>query len=240
MWGMRRDLVIGAGAASAVVVLTMWISSADDVWFSRGGDPPPPEVDVPRSVPEPIEGQKVAEPTEQPTADDGWFGPLSTALLVLLVLVLLALLLRREADRRRRRRRRLAITSAATDAGPSDLAEPQVVAAELLARTDDLSSVLLTGEPRNAIVACWVQLEDACARIGLRRGRAETSMEFTHRVLATYAVGPGPIDDLADLYREARFSEHVLTEDHRQRAVRALTELTGRLRDRAGAAGRRQ
>jgi len=237
---MRKDVVIGAGAASAVVVLALWISSADDVWFSRGGDPPAADADLPQPVPELIEGQKVEQPTDQPIADDGWFGPLSTALLLALVVVLLALLLRREADRRRRRRRRPPASSIATEAGPSDLAEPQVVASQLLARTDDLADVLLSGEPRNAIVACWVQLEDACARIGLRRGPAETSMEFTQRVLTTYAVGRGPIDDLADLYREARFSEHVLTEEHRDRAVTALTELTGRLREQSGTAGHQQ
>jgi hypothetical protein len=84
---------------------------------------------------------------------------------------------------------------------------------------------LLTGSPRNAIVACWVRLEHAVERAGIARHRSETSAELTARVLSTYVVDRQAIDALAALYREARFSSHELSEHHRQRAVAALDEL---------------
>ena len=63
------------------------------------------------------------------------------------------------------------------------------------------------------------------AEAGLPRDPALTSEEFTSAVLARYAVTPAVIDELARLYREARFSEHTLDEGHRKRAVAALNAL---------------
>ncbi len=104
------------------------------------------------------------------------------------------------------------------------------VQAALAEAADEQRQELLTGTPRNAIVACWVRLEDVVERAGLPRDRAETSTEFTARVLSTYVVDRSAIDTLAALYREARFSSHELSEPHRQRAIAALDELHTQLR----------
>lgn len=98
--------------------------------------------------------------------------------------------------------------------------------ADQMARDADAQRAALTGgTPRNAIVACWLQLEDSVSKAGLPRDPAETSAEFTERVLTSYAVDDIAITALASLYREARFSEHTMGEDSRQAAVDWLAQL---------------
>lgn len=101
---------------------------------------------------------------------------------------------------------------------------------ELLAAAPEQFALLTGGEPRNAIVAAWLSLETVTAATGLPREPAETSTEYTTRVLRTWDIDPRSIADLAELYREARFSRHTLTEEHRRRAMRDLTTLHEDLR----------
>ena len=96
---------------------------------------------------------------------------------------------------------------------------------ELLVSARERIRLLETGEPRNAIVAAWLNLESSAASTGLPRDPAETSSEYTARVLATWDVDPARLDDLAALYREARFSQHELGEEHRRRAIADLQVL---------------
>jgi hypothetical protein len=103
--------------------------------------------------------------------------------------------------------------------------EAPTVPEELLASARSGIELLLTGEPRNAIVAAWLSLETAAAATGLPRDPAETSTEYTARVIGTWAVDPDRLADLAALYREARFSVHDLGEAHRDRAVADLRVL---------------
>ena len=93
---------------------------------------------------------------------------------------------------------------------------------ELLVSAHERMRLLETGEPRNAIVAAWLNLEESAASTGLPRDPAETSTEYTRRVLDTWDVDRGRLDDLAALYREARFSVHELGEEHRRRAIADL------------------
>lgn len=86
-------------------------------------------------------------------------------------------------------------------------------------------ATLLDGAPRNAIVQCWLQLERDVAAAGLRRDPADTSLEFTERVLARYTLDSEAIDDLAARYREARFSDHSLGELDRDAALASLDRL---------------
>ena len=81
------------------------------------------------------------------------------------------------------------------------------------------------GSPRNAIVAMWIRLEEATVAAGFERRIWETPAEFVRRALSTYPVDEQDIGRLADLYREARFSAHRLTEDHRDEATRCLRRL---------------
>lgn len=93
---------------------------------------------------------------------------------------------------------------------------------EVLEGVDEQLSALGTGAPRNAIVAAWVGLELAASASGLPRQPAETTSEYVTRVLGVWKVDAVSLDELASLYREARFSTHPLSEEHRARAIAAL------------------
>ena len=99
------------------------------------------------------------------------------------------------------------------------------VPVELLRSADQRIALLRTGAPRNAIVAAWLDLETSVAATGLPRDPAETSTEFTERVIGTWDVDRLRLGDLAALYREARFSVHELGEAHRERALLDLETL---------------
>lgn len=101
---------------------------------------------------------------------------------------------------------------------------------ELVDTADARLALLQEGDPRNAIVACWVDLEDAAAAAGLPRRPHETAAEYTVRVLHTWDVAPDAMGALAELYREARYSRHPLTEEHRAAAVERLNAIHDDLR----------
>ncbi len=107
------------------------------------------------------------------------------------------------------------------------------IAAAVVEQAAAQRAALLGGAPRNAIVRCWLRLEGDVAAAGLTRDPADTSIEFTERVLGRYAVDPEAITDLAALYREARFSDHPLEESHRLAALDALDRLHHTLADGA-------
>jgi hypothetical protein len=58
----------------------------------------------------------------------------------------------------------------------------------------------------------------------------ETSSEFTLRLLDLVAAEDRAVSRLAGLYREARFSEHPMTEAHRAAALEALAVIHAGLR----------
>jgi uncharacterized protein DUF4129 len=83
-----------------------------------------------------------------------------------------------------------------------------------------------SGGPRDGIVACWLRLEESVAACGVPPRPAETSTELVTRVLRSLDVDPRSVATLAQLYREARFSDHVLGEDRRDQARAALLTLS--------------
>ena len=99
---------------------------------------------------------------------------------------------------------------------------PSEVLAESLA---DLLRAVEQGSPRAGIIAAWVRLEGIAADAGVRPRRSETPAELTIRVLDQMSVPGRWILRLADLYREARFSDHPMTEADRAEAVQCLSAL---------------
>lgn len=95
-------------------------------------------------------------------------------------------------------------------------------AAEAQTRRVDLLSA---GSPRNAIVACWIDLEESTVAAGLSRLNTETAAEYVERVLGTWAVDPVALAELAELFREARYSGHPISEAQRDQARSALTRV---------------
>lgn len=151
---------------------------------------------------------------------------LAGGLVVLAMLVLLAGVLAgiRQLWRLRPRAREPAVTV------DFDVVEaPARVAEALVADAAAQRAVLLEGDPRNAIVQCWHRFEATSAVVGLPRRPWETSSEHAMRVLELAEADPAAVSRLSALFREARFSEHPVTEGSRARAVHALDDLHGSL-----------
>ncbi len=94
---------------------------------------------------------------------------------------------------------------------------------------DEAVAVLRSGIARNAIVECWMYLEEHAATLGLPRTDAETSSEYVERVVASSSVDPAPISGFAAMYREARFSDHEIGDAHRERAIITLRRVSSAL-----------
>lgn len=94
-------------------------------------------------------------------------------------------------------------------------------------------SALAQGSPRNAIVACWLRLEAAAAAAGVEPRPSDTAEEATTRILAERSVDPEAALRLAALYREARFSSHVMEEEARDAAIACLDAIHDGLRREA-------
>lgn len=141
-----------------------------------------------------------------------------TALLVggvALVLWLLLEVVRQVRDGRSRREQRPDVEFAILD-------EPDRVADQVVRDADEQDRLLRDGDARNAIVATWHRFEVQGERAGIPRRSSETSSEYALRILDVADADSGPVSRLAELYREARFSDHEITEHHRSEALAAL------------------
>jgi hypothetical protein len=155
-----------------------------------------------------------------------WVFVLAGAAVFLVLVVVLLLAVR---DQARPRRRRAVHETAAF----ATLEEPQRLAEEILAGARDQDAVLREGDPRNAIVAAWQRFEVQGEAAGVGRRQWETSSEYAIRILDLVSADAGATTRLAELYREARFSEHPITEEHRAAALEALGVIRQSLRVRS-------
>jgi hypothetical protein len=90
----------------------------------------------------------------------------------------------------------------------------------------------LRDEPdvRRAIVAAFARLELALEAAGAPRAPGEAPLEFVGRVLGELDVPPRPLDELASLFEQAKFSLHPLDERDREAAIDALEAVREALR----------
>lgn len=228
-------VLVAALVASALALLLVVSSSGSvEVW----SEPPPGELPafeptegLPADGPSVGQGERPAPPPEAPNT---WWTKALAVVLGLLLVRWAWIVISFWAQALRRRRERTPTLDSGFDVLPGR--DPDVaVAFDLDARL----AVLREGDPRNAIVACWSQLEQDAAAVGLPRMAAETSLEYTQRVFAAAEVDRAATLELAELYREARFSDHPVENARRARAVDALQRIHASLRVRTpDAAGR--
>jgi hypothetical protein len=151
--------------------------------------------------------------------------------LLLLALVAVAALLARAAYEAWKRRPRRAAGRAAV--AFDTRGEPARLVAAITEDAEEQDRLLLDGEARNAIVAAWQRFEVQGEAAGVGRRQWETSSEYAIRILDRVAADSGAVNRLAGLYREARFSEHPITEEHRAAALEALHQIRRSLGVRA-------
>jgi hypothetical protein len=130
---------------------------------------------------------------------------------LLLASLIAAIVLRAEVSRRRR----------AAMAGPNQ----RLV--ELLEVT--LADLEREPDPRRAVIAAWIRMEEGFAGAGLPRLPAEAPLEYVARVLERANVRPASIQRLADLFERAKFSQHEIDEGMRAAAVEAVTVIRAEL-----------
>jgi len=96
--------------------------------------------------------------------------------------------------------------------------------------TSQRLDALSVGTPAQGIIAAWNHLEATLYEAGLPLPPSRTSTEVSLDVLRRFSVDEATLRTLADLYREARWSRHPLTEDDRSRAAAAYGALDAALR----------
>ncbi|MFI7064542.1 DUF4129 domain-containing protein [Kribbella sp. NPDC050124] len=105
----------------------------------------------------------------------------------------------------------------------------RIKADRLAGAVDSGLSRIDTGSATDAVIACWVALENAAASAGVPREQSETPAEFTVRVLGVGGISEPELVRLGELYREARYSTHGSTEEARAEARAALLRLRDEL-----------
>ncbi|WP_142308636.1 DUF4129 domain-containing protein, partial [Mycobacterium interjectum] len=112
-------------------------------------------------------------------------------------------------------------------AAPAPRAESLARAAEVgLAEIGDLSR-----EPRQAIIACYAAMERELANVpGAAPQDFDTPTEVLVRAVEHHALRADNAERLVNLFEEARFSPHVMNEEHREMAVNVLRLVLAELR----------
>jgi len=214
-------LLVTTAASTLAFALMAWVSSADSVQMLQ--DPTvtaaPPKLPGLTPVDQPghiSAGSGTPTPLRWNGFDLSWVDDLLMVLVLAVALIVVALMARWAWRERWRRLHRVPQI-------PFEVL-PELAVALANDATAQLA-VLQEGSPRNAIVACWLRLEEVAGEAGVPPDPAETSTEFTTRVLGALAFDPAMIHGFAGLYREARFSRHELGERSRRAAIAALRSL---------------
>nr|MDT0657915.1 DUF4129 domain-containing protein [Micromonospora sp. DSM 115978] len=216
-------------AVTALLAVAAVAAGHSALRFNRTGTPsverlPLEEYEVPSGQPTfPRTAEEIA-PAEPGLIPD-W---LTTAALAICLLVTLAVVavpvwqVIRSLLRRRGRR------LPAGPAAPSSEQTAQEVVAALDAGLVDLSDT--DADPRRAVIACWVRLEQAAAAAGLPREVGDTPTDLVGRLLSARAgVSADVLAAFAHVYREARYATHAVDESMRAQARAALQRLRGEL-----------
>ena len=96
----------------------------------------------------------------------------------------------------------------------------------------------LSREPREAIIACYAAMERELAHIpGSAPQDFDTPTEVLARAVARNSLSAQNATELVHLFAEARFSPHVMTEQHREVAVSALQLVLAELSAQARGVG---
>ncbi len=228
-------------AAGLLLVLVTWAASIGPDRVVSGGHVDRIRPDEPTATSSQVGDDK--DPVQDALDEErgeppGWLGAIAFALELLTIGVVLFLLgrlahrLRQAWLARTRRRRR----PRPEDVEFEVLGSQARVAEEIAEDAEEQRALLAVGgEPRNAIVECWHRFEQQAVRAGVERRHWQTTGEFVLGVLDLVDADPGAVAGLAVLYREARFSDHPMTDEHRSRALDALDAIHLSLRQSAGA-----
>ncbi|WP_099037816.1 DUF4129 domain-containing protein [Mycobacterium neglectum] len=181
---------------------------------------------APETTTEPPDTARPEPAGEEPDSETNVIGYLVPPMLILMVLVIVGTAV---ASRRQR-----------AGAGQYHLDEGGPVAAaptagESLVRAAEVGLAEIgdrTREPREAIIACYAAMERELTRVpGAVPQDCDTPSEVLARAVDNRALRADSATELVELFEEARFSPHVMTEEHRDAAVRVLERVLAELPD---------
>jgi Domain of unknown function (DUF4129) len=149
-----------------------------------------------------------------------WIGTVALVALGVAALVIVALvvwvLIRDQMRRQARRAGRRAPVA------PAPRTADELVAA-LDAGLEELSDT--DRDPRRAVIACWVRLEQAAAAAGTPRHPGDSPTDLVGRLLAEQRVDARVLAALLEVYRQARYAAHTVDDQMRAQARSALQRL---------------
>ncbi len=169
-------------------------------------------------------GAPNVRPTKQPkTIELGWLSGVLEVLCAVAVVVItgvLVFLLVRSSLRTRK-------AALPADPPPTAVDQRQEVLAAVEAGLSDLDDD--DRDPRRAVIACWVRLEQAAAAAGTPREPGDTPTDLVVRLLGAHRVSAPVLYRMADVYRLARYATHTVDSAMRDQARAALRQLRGEL-----------
>lgn len=214
-----------ATACFALTLLGWAVSSAE--WSAHNAPIPKLKVDDDES------GDSVSLPTgmsQSPGGDRVWLPKMPTWLVdalvalmyVLIAAVILAVVVHFV--------RRFLTTRPSGWDRVEDRAASQPDAGELRdALRAGLSDIDAGGDPRKAVIACWLRLERAAADVGVARLESETPSDLVGRVLSASRVDDGALSALVAAYHRARYAPHDVDAREREAAREALSRVDAQL-----------
>lgn len=225
---MERSRLVALVVGALVALLLVTVATAEPARITARGPSLPwdlPEIDLRIDVPPTLPADDAArdDTVDEPSRPWQTFTDLVQLALAALSVVAAGYLLR-HAWRRR------PDFGWSREAPPDDFVVLDDLAEGIVADAASQRALLRTGTARNAIVACWLRLEDAVEAAGIEPDPALTSAELTAQVLGRFDVDPEAVERLAALYREARFSTHRLDGGQREAAIEALDAIHDGLR----------
>jgi Domain of unknown function (DUF4129) len=99
---------------------------------------------------------------------------------------------------------------------------PTLALAVADALTESLDDLRAEPDPRRAVIASYARLERVLAAHGVPRGKAEAPLEYLGRVLGELSVREIPARELTRLFERAKFSQHAVGPEMKERAISAL------------------
>jgi hypothetical protein len=214
-------LVIGAGVLVAWL-LTVWLLSQFLVLHTAGPAQPAPGSSAPTSG--------TNAPAQSTPRDAGG----DRGMLRYLIVTAVALLVLGVAGAVVAARRRRVGEAPLVAAEPTRPAPPPMGTSESLVRAAEVGLTEIgdrSREPREAIIACYAAMERELAHVpGAVPQDFDTPTEVLARAVENHALHVDNASELVNLFEEARFSPHVMSEAHRMSALRVLQLVLAELR----------
>jgi Domain of unknown function (DUF4129) len=85
-------------------------------------------------------------------------------------------------------------------------------------------------DPRRAVIAAYARMEGILLKHGYGRRPAEAPYEYLQRVLVQLHVAPDAVRELTDLFEYAKFSQHRVGDEMRDRALAAFVSIRDELK----------